>query len=102
MLTANFFLALDHKIDIHWQIAFLLQRFLDSNDVRKNLSFVVRCAARKNVTVFQHRLERRRVPQLERIRRLNIIMAVDQNRRSAGAMFVTRPNDRMTCGRDHF
>src|SRR5437867_2522646 len=54
------------------------------------------------MTVLQNRLERRRVPQLERVRRLNVIMAVEQDRWPAVAMFVTRPNDWMTRRRNNF
>src|SRR5439155_13254798 len=94
--TADLLLAFDHQMQIHRQPTMLLDRFLNSENVRKDLAFVVRCAARKNITVFQHRLERRRIPKLQRIRRLHVVMAVDQNGSASGFMLIPRPNDRMS------
>src|SRR5437773_12354033 len=72
-----------------------LHRFLNSENVRKDLSLVVRCTSRENVAVLQNRLERRRIPQLQGIGRLHVIMSVDQNCAAPGLMFVARPNNRM-------
>src|SRR5437899_9762335 len=82
-------------MQIHWQIVMFLHRFLNSENVRKDLSLVVRCASRENVAVLQNRLERRRIPQLQWIGRLHVIMSVDQNCAASGLMFVARPNNRM-------
>ena len=82
-------------MQIHWQIVMFLHRFLNSENVRKDLSLVVRCASRENVAVLQNRLERRRIPQLQGIGRLHVIMSVDQNCAASGLMFVARPNNRM-------
>ena len=40
VLAADFLFALDDKIDIHRQIAVFLERFLNADDVRKNLSLL--------------------------------------------------------------
>ena len=100
MRTADFFLAFDDEMQIHRQIALLLDRFLNAEDVGKNLTFVIRRAARKNVSVLQNRLERRRFPQLERVRRLHIVMPVNENGAPPFLMFVPRPNNRMAGSRN--
>src|SRR5438034_11466005 len=82
-------------MQIHWQIVMFLHRFLNSENVRQDLSLVVRCATRENVAVLQDRLERRRIPQLQGIGRLHVIMSVDQYCAASGLMFVARPNNRM-------
>ena len=93
--TANFLFPFDHQMQIHRQLTMLLDRFLNSENVRKNLAFVVRGATRKNVAVLQHRLERRRVPKFQRIRRLHVVMAVNQNRRMTGSVFIAGPHNGM-------
>src|SRR5882724_1157241 len=86
---------------VHWQFALLFDRLLKAENVRKDLAFVVGCATRKNVSILQNRLERRRIPKLQRIWWLHIVMSVDQNGAPPGLMFVACPNDRMTsCGNE--
>src|SRR5690242_17561788 len=51
VLTPDFFLTLNHEVDVYREVAVLLQRFLNSNDVRENLSFVVSGPTRKHITV---------------------------------------------------
>src|SRR5262249_8409325 len=63
-------------------------------------AFIVCCSARKDVTIFKNRLERRRVPQLQRIGRLYVVMSVDQNSATPGLMFVARPDDWVPACRD--
>ena len=94
--AADFFFALDHKMHVHRQFALLLDRLLKAENVRKDLAFVVRCTTRKNVAILQNRLKRRRIPKLQRIWRLHIVMSVDQNGSPPGPMLIARPNDRMT------
>src|SRR5216684_6041874 len=77
----------------------LLDRLLNSENVRKDLAFVISGATRKNITVFQNWLERRRIPKLQRIRRLHVVMAVNQHGRTTGAMFIACPDNGMTFRR---
>src|SRR2546426_9055006 len=56
VLAADFLFAFNDKIDIDRQIAVLLDRFLNTENVRKDLAFVVGRAPRKNISVFQNRL----------------------------------------------
>src|ERR1043166_1088776 len=71
----------------------LLDRLLNPENMRKDLAFIVGRATRENVTIFQDRLEWRGVPKLQRIRRLHIVMPVDEDRPASGLMFVARPDD---------
>src|ERR1041385_3963453 len=98
ILTADLLFAFDNKIDVYRQIAALLDRFLNTKNVGENLAFVIRRAARKNISVFQNRLERRRIPKLKRIGRLHVVVPVNQNRRTPLSMLVARPNDRVARG----
>ncbi len=93
--AADFFLAFDDEVQINREIAVFLNRLLNAEDVREDLTFVVGGTTRKDVAIFQHRLERRRIPKLQRIGRLNIIVSVNHHRLAAGLMFVFRPDHRM-------
>ena len=62
----------------------------------ENLAFVVGRAAGKDVAIFQNRLERRRIPEVERIRRLHIVVPINHDGLAAGLMFVFRPDHRMS------
>ena len=85
MRAADFLLALDEHDQIHRQFALFAQRLLDAEDVREDLPLVVRRAARKDDAVLDPRLERRRLPQLQRIDRLHVVVAVDHHRAPARA-----------------
>jgi len=59
------------------------------------LALIIRRPSREHVAVLQNRLERRRIPQLQGIGRLHVVMSVDQNCPAPSLMFVARPNNRM-------
>src|SRR5437773_7885271 len=80
-------------MQVYRQVAALFDRLLNADDVREDLTLVVRCAARKHVPILQDRLERRRVPELKRVGRLHIVMPVDQTCATSGLMFIVRPDD---------
>ena len=54
-------------MQVHWQIAVLREHLLDAENVRDDLAFVVGRPTRENVTIFQNRFERRRIPEIKRI-----------------------------------
>ena len=89
-------------MQIDRQFALLFDRLLNAKNVRKNLAFVIGCAACKNVAVLQNRFERRRIPKPQRIGRLHIVMSVDQNGAVFGSILIARPNDGMTTRRNKF
>ena len=91
----DLFFAFDDEVQVNGEVAIFFQRLLDAQDVRQNLSFVIGGPARKNVAVLQDRLKRRRIPKLERVGRLHIIVPVDHDRLAAGLVFILRPYNRM-------
>ena len=70
-------------LHVHRQPAVLLQVRFDRLEVHEDLALVVGGAARVDLAVADRRLERRRLPQLERIDRLHVVVAVEQDRRRA-------------------
>ena len=95
MRAADFLLALDEHDEIHGQPAGFAQRLADAHDVGKDLSFVVRRAAGKDDAVFDPRLEGRRLPQLQRIDRLHVVVPVDHHRAPPRHVRIARHHDGM-------
>ena len=80
---ADFLFAFEDDLDVDRQPAVLLQVRLDRLEVHEHLALVVGRAARVDLAVADRRLERRRLPQVERIDRLHVVVAVEQDRRRA-------------------
>ena len=68
-------------LDVHRQAAVLLQMRLDGLEVHEDLALVVGGAARVDLAVADRRLEGRRLPQLDRIDGLDVVVAVEEDRR---------------------
>ena len=81
MLAADFLFALDHELHVHGQAAVLFHVRFDRLEVHEHLALVVGRAARVDLAVADRRLEGRRLPQVERIDRLHVVVPVKQNRR---------------------
>ena len=75
--AAHFFFAFDEEGKIHRQLRSRLEIRLDRFQVRKVLPFVVTRPTPEHGTPFDARFEGRRLPQLKRLRRLHIVMAVN-------------------------
>jgi hypothetical protein len=67
--------------------------------VEEELPFVVHRSASEDLSVAHGWLERRRCPQLERLRRLDIVVAVDENGRRAGRVPPLADDNRVAGGR---
>src|SRR4051812_32524349 len=72
---------------------------LERLDMQEELTLVVDGSARKNLSVADGWLKRGRCPQIERLRRLDIVVAVDQNRWRARRISPLTDHYRMTGGR---
>src|SRR5207248_5821406 len=96
--AANLFFAFDDDMQIHREIAGGLDLLLHSENVWEDLTCVVGRAASEDVTVFQNRLEWRRIPEPDWIGGLDVVMTIDQNGRAPGFLFVLRPNHGMARG----
>ena len=79
---ADFLFALKHHLDVHRQRPFCQVR-LDRLEVQEDLPLVVDRAAGEKLPVPHRRLERRRLPLLQRIHRLHVVVPVDEERRRA-------------------
>ena len=86
-LAADLLLALDDKRQVARQLGAGFEVCLDRLDVSEVLPLVVARAAGVQVASANLRIERRCGPQLQRIRRLHIVVAVDEKMRpAAGAL----------------
>src|SRR5207248_9513488 len=97
--AANLFFAFDDDMQIHREIAGGLDLLLHSENVWEDLTCVVGRAASEDVTVFQNRLEWRRIPEPDGIGRLDVVVTINQNRVAARLLLVVRSNHGMArCG----
>src|SRR5438270_11735273 len=86
MFAANFLFAFGDDHDVEWEFLAHRQMRFERLDVEKELAFVVDGAARENLSFAHRRLERRCRPKVERLRRLNLVVAVDQPRGTPGPL----------------
>ena len=93
--AADFLFALEDDLDVHRQPAVLLQVRFDRLEVHEDLALVVGGAARVDLAVAHGRLERRRLPQIERVDRLHVVVAVEENRRRARRAEPVAVDDRI-------
>ena len=81
-VAADLLLAVEREADVHGQLA-LRGELADRLDEDEHVPLVVRDAARVQAAVALRELERRRLPELERIRRLHVEVRVAEDRRRA-------------------
>ena len=93
--TADLLLAFEQAFHVDWQRARRAQPAFERLDVDEHLPLVVGSAAAIETAVAQRRLERRRCPFVERLGRLDVVVAVDQKCRGARRMQPVRRDDRM-------
>src|ERR1700722_1137097 len=100
-LTAYLFLTLDNDpyIDRHGAAAGLKQRF-ESLYVAEHLPLVVHRPARVEVAVPLRGLKRRRQPLVQRVWRLDVVMAIGQAGRLTGGMQPVSVDQGVTGGFD--
>ncbi len=99
---ADLFLALDDDLHVERQCAAHAQVRLDRGEVHEHLALVVDAAAPVELAVADLRVERRRRPKIERVDRLDVVVAVDHDRRLAGRAEPLAVGDRVAAGLDHF
>ena len=87
--------AFENDLDVHRQAAVLLQVRLDRLEVHEHLALVVGGAARVDLAVADGRLERRRLPQVQGIDRLHVVVAVEQDGRRPGRPQPVAVDDRI-------
>ena len=94
-LASNLFLALDNHPHIHRQLPIGLHHRLQRLHMHPHLSLVVHRTARINIPVALLGLKRRRLPLLQRLRRLHIVVPIEQHRRPSSGMQPVRIHQRM-------
>ena len=97
--AANLLLALQQQDDVAGQLAMDLEMGFDREDLGEVLALVVADAACIEATVADSRLEGRRNPFVERIRRLHVVMTVEQHGRLARRLLPARDDHGMSGGR---
>ncbi len=93
--AADLLFAFDQKLQIDRQGPVHRTQGLDSFDVHVHLPFVVGRTAGVNISIAQNGLKRRRLPQLQRIGRLHIVMPITQHRRLSWSVQPIGVNQRM-------
>ena len=81
--AADFFLALQQDLHVQRQSASHRQPCLQPRQRDPERRFVVRRATRHVAISMQRRLKGRRLPLVQRVRGLHVIVAIDQDRRLA-------------------
>ena len=79
MLAAGLLFAFEQELHVDRQLAGGLQQALHGLDLDVDLALVVAGAARENVVAADLRLEGRRFPLVQRIGRLHVVVAVEQD-----------------------
>ncbi len=77
--AADFLFAFDQELEIHRERAVYRAQGLDGLDVHVHLAFVVGGSAGVDVAVAHGGLEGRALPELQRVGRLDVVMAVTKN-----------------------
>src|SRR3954467_3384222 len=83
IFAPDFFFALGEDDDVHRELSARREVRLDRLDVQIELAFVVDGAARQNFSVANRRVERRRLPELERFGGLHVVVTINEQRRLA-------------------
>ena len=96
--TSDLLLSLKDELDVMLEST-LAYHELESLDMHEELSLVIVCSTCVNSSIADLRLERIRVPELDRIYRLNVIVAVNEHCRKRRIYHLLAEHYRMTCCR---
>ncbi len=94
-------LALEHVADVDGQTSLGLQPGTHGPQVEMDLALVVRRATGEDPAVLDARLEWRPDPQVERIHRLHVVVAIHEDGRCAVGVQPVGVHHRMSAGRGH-
>ena len=81
---ADFFLALDQHLDVDGQLAVRFEEGGDGGELGGDGPLVVGAAPAKQPAIAARQLPGRRLPLLEEVNRLHVVMGVEEDRRFAG------------------
>ena len=88
VVATDLLLPLDQKNQVHRQVPLLPQRGGNALHMGENLALVVGGASGEKYAIADLGIERRRGPSREGFLRLDVVVAVDQNRRAAGLVRI--------------
>ena len=77
--TPNLFLSLDEEDYVHWESTFFPEGLGHAEDVGEDLSLVISRTARMDAPILDSGLKGRCSPTCQRLRRLHVVVAVDQH-----------------------
>ena len=106
VVTADFLFPFDDELQVDRLLA-RLHHGLQRLDVHEHLALVITGTPGKNgpfrmqLRLADDRLECRRGPQVERVRRLHIVVAIDQDRGEGGVDHALAINHRISRGAHH-
>ncbi len=100
LFAADFFFAFGDEADVDGECAALLEEGFEGLDVHPELALVVDGTAGVDVAVADCGLEGWGEPFVERIRRLDVEVAVEQDGGRAGGMEVVGVDEGVACGLD--
>ncbi len=95
MLAARFFLAFDQESDIYGQAAIALHEPLNCLDQDQRQALVVCRSTRIDVATANLRLEWRRLPFVQGVRGLDVVVSVHQQNRLAGSIEPVTVDERI-------
>ena len=98
--ASDFFLTFEAQLHVHRHPETALDSGLERLDVHQDLALVVVRAACVDAAVLVRRLERRRVPELLRVYRLNVVVSIDQHGRRVGIHDLVCHHERISFRRD--
>src|SRR5262249_36715282 len=87
--AADLLLALDDPPDPDRKLAVLLAERPDDRETNGELTLVVARAAREQLAVALRRFEGRRLPEVERVARLDVVVVVEQEREVSPARLLS-------------
>ena len=98
MAAPRLFLALDQELDVHRQPAGCREKALNDVDGNEERALVVRHTSPVKPSVAHLRLESIAQPPFERVRRLHVVVPVDQDRWRPRCMGPLAADDRVPAG----
>ena len=92
----------DDDLDVERQLAAHAQVRFERREVHQDLAFVIDAAASVHASVAHGRFEGRRLPELERILGLHVVVSVNQNRGRARRVQPRSVGDRQAVSLENF
>ena len=101
MFTSDLLLSFDQENDIDREIPCFLKRFTKPEKMGEDLSLIIRGPPCRDHSILNRRLKGRRVPEIEGIGGLNVVVSVNENCFSIRFKGSTGKNHGMSlCGMD--